>query len=93
MPVIEDAQLAFITAPIYANRLTGSNAGGYKDFGFNLLSERIWINGIRQAEGINYMKVGDASKLAGTVLKSKSAIIYGDYQNFFNDEIQTGFKV
>ena len=90
---MEDAQLSFITAPIYASRLTGSDAGGYKNFGFNLLSEKVWINGIRHVEGIDYIKVSAASMLAGAMLRSKPQIIYGNLQNFFNDEIQTGFKV
>lgn len=93
LPDIEDAQLSFSSASVYGNRLTGSNVGNYKKFDFGMLSEKVWINGIRQAEGIDYIKISDASLLAGTILKSKPAIIYGNYGNFFNDEIQTGFKV
>ena len=93
LPDIEDAQLSFASAPIYGSRFTGSNMGHYKQFDFNLLSEKVWINGIRQAEGIDYIKVSDASALVGTILGSKPAIIYGNYENFFNDEIQTDFKV
>ena len=90
LPAIYDAQLAFAPRPLFSNRITGSDLGNHKNVGFDVLSEQIWINGIRQVEGINYIKTAKNSLLnSNAVLSSHGAMIYGNYKDFFNDDIQT----
>jgi hypothetical protein len=89
LPPVDDAKLAFSPRPIFSYRITGSDAGNYKNVGFDLLSEQIWINGIRQIEGVNYIKTAKNSLLnSSIVLTSKEANIYGNYEDFFNDNVQ-----
>lgn len=85
LPAIQDAELSFVCRPDIANRVTGDNIGNHKNVGFDLLSEQIWVNGLRQAEGVNYIKTAQNSLLnTDTVLKSHSADIYSNTEDFFN---------
>ena len=85
LPAIDDAELAFVARPNYSHRITGSDVGSHKNVGFDLLSEQIWINGLRQVEGVNYIKTSQNSLLnTDTILKSHNTIVYSNSQDFFN---------
>ena len=85
LPDIQDAQISFVARPIIANAITGSDMGNHKNVGFGLLSEQIWINGLRQVEGVNYIKTPKNSLLnTPTILRSHDSNIYSDTEDFFN---------
>ena len=85
LPEMEDAQLSFVSRPNISNRITGDSMGNHKNVGFDLLSEQIWVNGLRQVEGVNYIKTPENSLLnTDTILGSHGFDIYSNTEDFFN---------
>jgi hypothetical protein len=62
---------------------------GYNDNNFNsslsLFDEQIWVNGLRQMRGLDYLKVADFSlKYSSFSLEPFPDIIYNNDTGFFN---------
>jgi hypothetical protein len=66
------------------SRYTGCNDNNFDTF-LNLFDEQIWVNGLRQMRGLDYLKVADFSlKYSTFSLEPFPDIIYNNDTGFFN---------
>jgi len=66
------------------SRYTGYNDNNFDSF-LNLFNEQVWVNGLRQTKGLDYLKVADFSfKYSTFSLEPFSDIIYNNDTGFFN---------
>ena len=66
------------------SRYTGYNDNNFNS-SLNLFDEQIWVNGLRQMRGLDYLKVADFSlKYSSFSLEPFSDIIYNNDTGFFN---------
>jgi len=65
--------------------LYSGSVDAYDRLNFNLRNEKIWLNGWRQIENVDYIKTSQQSLLNSDLrLEKKSHIIYNNEENFFN---------
>jgi hypothetical protein len=86
---VETGLLSIVPREAFDYRVTGS-ATSLINNGFELLSEQLWLNGMRQIKDINYFTVGDNSLLrTGVRIEKSTFIIYNNDNGFFNTDTYT----
>ena len=81
-------EIIFSPSSFYSNTITGNN-GSFQVTPETLYQPQIYLNGVRQTQGINYLTTVDHSLLNSQVrITPQIAILYGNESGFFN---YTGF--
>jgi hypothetical protein len=81
---LPSGEVAFVPRKAYDNRTTGTNTIWINN-NDSILSEQLWLNGVRQMKKINYFITDDDSLLNITSKAGRSKYnIYGNSNNFFN---------
>ena len=81
----ETGTLLFFPRPTGVTKKLFIEGSNFIDVNFDLLDERVWLNGLRQQKGIDYIKTPDNSLLnSNTFIYSSSSPIYRDEDTYFN---------